>query len=117
MVEQVDREIAAILEAIGPFKFHVTNQENYSGEHREWKEEYTEPKNGSLTEQIVRAAYPLIVHAAEARGMEAAAKIVEASKVSEHIAELAPQLATSINRAFDEVAANIRAALNGGQHE
>jgi hypothetical protein len=55
--------------------------------------------------------------AAEARGMEKAAKIVEASKVRENIAELAPQVAESINRGMDLIAAAIRAALNGGQHE
>ena len=70
MIEVTQESIAEILDAIGPFKFHIWHQENYSGEHREWKEEYTEPKNGSLTEQIVRAAYPLIAQAAIAWQIE-----------------------------------------------
>jgi hypothetical protein len=50
-----EAEIEALADSLGPFKFNVTKHEDYSGEHREWSEEYTLPVGAALTRQIVAA--------------------------------------------------------------
>ena len=56
--------VETINKAIGPFTISVLRHENYSGEHREWKEPILLPKNCTDTPQIVKAvlttADPLI---------------------------------------------------------
>lgn len=58
--------VEAIQKQIGPFELKVLRHENYSGEHREWYETITFPKNCTDTPQIIRAIIPLVQQAERA---------------------------------------------------
>ncbi len=60
--------VEEMLKLIGVQKFDVWRQENYSGEHREWKEEHTLPEGSTLGESICRAILP-IIHRREAAAL------------------------------------------------
>ena len=55
-LEQLSAAAKAISYKLGPFKFNLKRQDNYSGEHREWNEELTLPAGAALTEQIILEA-------------------------------------------------------------
>lgn len=46
---------------IGPFTFNMQRNENYSGEHREWHEPITFPRNCTATAEIIRAVAPMLI--------------------------------------------------------
>jgi len=109
MVEQVDRDAAAAY-ARGQQKFSFLWSESGAikmGSHDDW--------------EIVQAFRDHRI-AAEVRGMEAAAKIADnRAKASETAIKHLPDEDKSYLRgsliASEQIAAKIRAALNGGQHE
>ena len=55
-LDQLSAAAKDISSKLGPFKFNLKRQDNYSGEHREWNEELTLPVGAALTEQIVLEA-------------------------------------------------------------
>ena len=55
-LERLNKAAKELSYKLRPFKFNIRRQENYSGEHREWNEEFTLPVGALLTEQIVLEA-------------------------------------------------------------
>lgn len=55
-LERLSKAAKELSYKLGPFKFNIKRHENYSGEHREWNEEFTLPVGALLTEQIVLEA-------------------------------------------------------------
>lgn len=60
--------VERVLDSIGPFDFHILQEQNYGGEHREWKEPITEPRGGKLTRTIARAVIAAQVAAMKGTG-------------------------------------------------
>lgn len=56
MSQTIEKVASDIAKNLGPFTMKLLREENYSGEHREWYEEITIPRDADIVREITKAA-------------------------------------------------------------